>query len=707
LRTGGAEPANTRRRQHLEDATLFRLLVDRVLDYAIFLLTPDGHIRSWNAGAERLKGYTADEIIGDSFERFYPPEAREAGLPRRLLAIAASEGRVENEGWRVRKDGSRFWADVVITALFDDAGSLRGFAKVTRDLTERRAAEEQLRRSEERFRTLIDSVKDYAIFVLSTDGTVLSWNQGAQQLKGYVPQEIIGQSFERFYPPEAREAGLPKRLLAIAAAEGRVENEGWRVRKDGSLFWADVVITALRDERGELIGYAKVTRDLTDRHQAEHDRAARLAAEHAAERIERLQVATAALAAASRPEQAAAVLTDVAARALEATVAAVAVPIEDNARLEVLDVRASRPSILRAHQKLGSDEPYPLTYAWRTHQMLFLQARDQVASKCPELAPLLTRSAMGAWAAIPLAVDGRSLGVLGLAFATTRALNTDERSFLLALAEVGAQAMDRARLYASERLARTEAEAAVRAQDEFLSVAAHELRTPVAAVKVTAQLAERTMARGRLEPERMAAHLQRIGNAADRLAALIEDLLDVSRLRTGRIRLRCEPIDVRALLDEIVGRYIATETRHRFSLSSPEDPLIVEADPLRVEQVIENLLSNAVKYSPNGGTIQLRLARAGDGASLTITDQGIGVPAGQEGRIFEAFGRGSNAADQQIQGLGLGLAICRQLVEVHGGRIWATSPGVDQGTTFSVWLPSVAAVQDDPASPPGGDGAHG
>jgi PAS domain S-box-containing protein len=706
LRTPGPERANTRRRRHLEDATLFRLLVDRVLDYAIFLLTPDGHIASWNAGAARLKGYTADEIIGESFERFYPDEARRAGLPQRLLSIARTEGRVENEGWRVRKDGTRFWADVVITALYDDAGELRGFAKVTRDLTERRAGEEELRRSEERFRTLIDSVKDYAIFLLSPEGTVLSWNQGAQQLKGYAPAEIIGQSFERFYPPEGREAGMPQRLLAIARAEGRVEDEGWRVRKDGSRFWADVVITALRDERGELIGYAKVTRDLTERRQAENDRAARLAAERAAERMERLQVATAALAAAIRPEQAAEVLTDVAARAVEAAVAAVGVPIEDGARLEVLDVRAAHPSILHAHQQLGPDDPYPLAQAWRTNHALFLESREHIASQWPDLAPLLSSSALEAWAAFPLAVEGRSLGVLGLAFDTARVLDTDERGFLLALAEVGAQAMDRARLYASELAARTEAEAAVRAQDEFLSVAAHELRTPVAAVKATAQLAERTMERGRLEPERMAAHLQRIGNAADRLGALIEDLLDVSRLRTGRVRLRCRQLDFRGLLEEVVGRYEATERRHQFSLSSPDGPLIIEADPLRIEQVVENLLSNAVKYSPNGGTIQLRLAQAGDGVSLTVTDQGIGLPPGQEDRIFEAFGRGSNATDQQIQGLGLGLAICRQLIDFHGGRIWASSPGVGLGTTLSIWLPSVAVVADE-ASATGQGGSQG
>jgi PAS domain S-box-containing protein len=679
----------------MEDAALFRLLVDRVVDYAIFLLTPDGHIASWNAGAERLKGYTADEIIGQHFEQFYPEPARRDGLPRKLLGIAAEEGRVENEGWRVRKDGSLFWADVVITALRDEHQQLIGYAKVTRDMTERRAAEEELQRSEQRFRTLVDSVKDYAIFLLSTDGTVLTWNQGAQQLKGYAPNEIIGHSFERFYPEESRRAGLPRRLLGIAAEEGRVENVGWRVRKDGSLFWADVVITALRDEHQQLIGYAKVTRDLTERRQAEEDRAARLAAERAAERFERLQIATAALAAASRPEQAAEVLTDVLTRSLGAVAAVVGVPIEDGARLEVLDVRSPREVLLRPRQQVGPDDPLPLAYAWRTNQPLFLESREQVAVKCPELLPLLPRSANSAWAAVPLAVEDRNLGVVGLSFEKPRVLDPDEWGFLLALAEVGAQALDRARLYASEQQARTEAEAAVRAQDEFLSVAAHELRTPVAAVKATAQLVERAIERGRLEPDRLAAHLQRIEGAADRLAALIEDLLDVSRLRTGRVRLRCEQIDLAALAEEIVSRYSATEQRHHFSLSLPEGPVTLEADPLRIEQVVENLLSNAVKYSPNGGTIQLRLARDSDGVLLSVADEGIGLPAGQESRIFEAFGRGSNATARQIQGLGLGLAICRQLVEVHGGRIWAASPGEGQGTTFTVWLPVVSDAPED------------
>jgi PAS domain S-box-containing protein len=244
---------------------LHRLLVDSVRDYAIFALDPAGNVLSWNVGAVRLKGYAPDEIIGRHFSLFYPPDAILAGKPEWELETAEREGSVEDEGWRIRKDGSRFWANVVITALRDDAGALVGFAKVTRDLTERRRAEEELRESEERFRLLVEGVKDYAIFMLETDGRVGSWNAGAERLKGYTPDEIIGRHFSLFYPLEEVAAGKPEWELEIAAREGKYEEEGWRIRKDGSRFWASVLITALRGRKGALIGYAKVTRDLTER----------------------------------------------------------------------------------------------------------------------------------------------------------------------------------------------------------------------------------------------------------------------------------------------------------------------------------------------------------------------------------------------------------------------------------------------------------
>ena len=256
-----------------------RLLVESQPDYAIFLLDTEGHVLTWNDGARRLKGYAADEIVGQHFSVFYPEDSVAVGLPQRILESAREHGRHEAQGWRVRKDGARFWADVVITALRDEDGTLVGFGKVTRDLTSRQLATEQLRSAFEdlrvanaeleQFRLLVASVRDYAIFVLDVSGRIRTWNAGAENIKGYTAEEAIGRHFELFYTEEARARKHPAYELEVATREGRFEEEGWRVRKDGRQFWANVVITALRDADGTLVGFAKVTRDLTERRRAQ------------------------------------------------------------------------------------------------------------------------------------------------------------------------------------------------------------------------------------------------------------------------------------------------------------------------------------------------------------------------------------------------------------------------------------------------------
>ncbi|WP_052116049.1 sensor histidine kinase [Noviluteimonas dokdonensis] len=243
----------------------FRWLVESVADYAIFLLDAQGRIRSWNEGARRLKGYTEEEVIGRSFELFYSDEQIATGYPGYELDMAKRTGRFEDEGWRLRRDGSRFWASVVITALYDEHGAPRGFAKITRDLTERRKQEELLRQSEEMFRLMVDAVRDYAIFMLDPKGCVATWNLGAQLTKGYTAEEIIGRHFSIFYPKEKVDIDWPRQELEMVLRDGQYEEEGWRVRKDGSLFWANVVITAVYDAEGRHRGFAKVTRNLTDR----------------------------------------------------------------------------------------------------------------------------------------------------------------------------------------------------------------------------------------------------------------------------------------------------------------------------------------------------------------------------------------------------------------------------------------------------------
>ncbi|RYF41869.1 MAG: PAS domain S-box protein, partial [Comamonadaceae bacterium] len=242
----------------------FRLLVDAVQDYGIFMLDPAGIVRSWNLGAARLKGYEASEVIGQHFSIFYPDDARAARWPDEELRIATRVGKYEEEGWRVRKDGSRFWANVVITALRDPSGAIVGFGKVTRDLTERREHMEALRQSEERFRLLIEGVRDYAIYMLNPEGIIQSWNSGAELIKGYSAQDVIGKHYSMFFRTEDIAAGLPEKELRDALRVGRTEEEGWRVRKDGSTFWANIVMTPIH-VGGVLHGFAKVTRDMSER----------------------------------------------------------------------------------------------------------------------------------------------------------------------------------------------------------------------------------------------------------------------------------------------------------------------------------------------------------------------------------------------------------------------------------------------------------
>jgi len=253
------------------DEGRYRLLVEAVTDYAIYMLDATGVVTSWNPGARRFKGYEAGEIIGDHFSRFYTPEDRAVGMPQTALDIAAREGKFEGEGWRVRKDGTHFWAHVVIDPIRDPGGELVGFAKITRDLTERRQVEESLRRSEEQFRLLVQSVTDYAIYMLDVNGNISSWNQGAQRIKGYLPDEVIGRHFSTFYTEADRQHGEPERALQTAIREGRFEREGLRVRKDGSVFNAHVIIDPIRDANGEVVGFAKVTRDITERIKNQHD----------------------------------------------------------------------------------------------------------------------------------------------------------------------------------------------------------------------------------------------------------------------------------------------------------------------------------------------------------------------------------------------------------------------------------------------------
>ncbi|TDV33775.1 PAS/PAC sensor hybrid histidine kinase [Paraburkholderia caballeronis] len=493
----------------------FEALVQPIEDYAIFLLDPTGHVLTWNAGAQRIKGYEAHEIIGQHFSLFYTPDAVQRGWPDHELEQAALHGRFKDEGWRVRKDGGTFWANVVITALRERDGTLSGFAKITRDLTAERRQMEALRLSEERFRLLVESVSDHAIFMLDPNGFVVSWNSGATNLKGYRPAEIVGQHFSAFYPPEDVASGKPERELKAAAAQGRCLHEGWRVRKDGSMFWAAVTLTAVHDGHGRLNGFAKVTRDMTESRR--------------------------------------------------------------NAELE--------------------------------------RSSEQMK--------------------------------------------------------------------------------------QFLAMLAHELRNPLAPVRnaiAMMQLADDVspdIARARDLIDRQIGHLTR----------LVDDLLDVGRITSGKIELRDARLDLRDVVTRAVeaAQPFTAARRQRIDVQMPTAPIMMTGDETRLMQVLQNLLHNASKFSPDGGQVAVDVTPGARAVQIQVRDHGRGIRAEALETIFGLFSQDSVIPGLNDGGLGIGLMLCRSLVELHGGTIDAASAGPGRGSVFTIRLPLVR----DGATMPAAAAHHG
>ncbi len=247
-----------------KEMDILKRMIAEIEDYAIIIIDTEGHIISWNSGAEHIKGYSAEEIIGQSFKRFYTEKDLQEGKPDSLLKTAADHNRASDEGWRVRKDGTKFWASITITAIHNNKGHITGFSKVTRDLSEKKKAEDNL----QKLNKAISEIEDYAIILLDNDGFILNWNKGAQNIKGYKSENIVGKNFRQFYTLYDLDNKKPEQLLKMANEKGQAHDEGWRVRKGGQRFWASVSITAIHDEEGNVRGYSKVTRDLTERKKA-------------------------------------------------------------------------------------------------------------------------------------------------------------------------------------------------------------------------------------------------------------------------------------------------------------------------------------------------------------------------------------------------------------------------------------------------------
>ncbi len=577
-------------RQPLLAAMQLRAITESIRDYAVFLLDPGGIILSWNSGAERIKGYKAQEIVGQSFATFYTPEDRARGRPQAFLLEAAREGRAENEGWRVRKDGTRFWADAILSAIHDDDGSLQGFVKVTRDLTERRRAEQELRQSEARMRLMLASVRDYAIFMLDPQGRVATWNAGAEALKGYSAAEIIGEPVSRFYLPEEARSGKAERELSAATTTGRFEEEGWRVRKDGSRFWASVVLTAVRDADGDLVGFAKVTRDISERKRAEVE-----------------------LAAHARQQWALSTLGVYALRTPE---------------LKLVMQQAVRTAV----ETLGIAEIHVV--------------RDDGGPPGPISVPIHAAEGQGVYGWLTVPGEARTLGEGEQSFlqATANVIAT-----ALARARVKEQLRTAERDAAAERAKAEQAQEALRERDEFISVAAHELRTPLTALQLKLQGLERISGALGQKSERLDGALRQ----TQRLVKLVDRLLDVSRVAHGRLEMSPEEFDLAPVVRQVVEdfRDPALQAHSAIELDLPESAR-GSWDRPRLEQVLVNVLSNAVKYGA-GKPISVRLEVDPGSIRLSVADRGIGIAAPDANRVFERFQRAAPIRHYSGMGLGL------------------------------------------------------
>jgi PAS domain S-box-containing protein len=487
------------------DAERYRQLVEAVPDHGIFLLDAQGHVVSWTVAAERITGHRADEVLGQHLGMFYPEDTR--AQADRHLRQAAAQGKCEDEGWRVRKDGSLFWTNALITPLYDDAGSLTGFGHVARDLTERKTLELAQQENAERFRLLVDGVLDYAIYMLSPDGIIQSWNRGAELIKGYTADEVIGQHYRMFFKTEDAEQGFPAWQLQRALLHGRTEEEGWRVRKDGTAFWANIIVTPIYGKNGSLAGYAKVTRDTTER------------------------------------------------------------------------------------------------------------------SKLRELSHSLQQ------------------------------------------------------------------------MNEFLAMLAHELRNPLAPMRNVIELLQReaspsvTVKISRDILDRQLNHLTR----------LMDELLDAGRLTSGKIHIKPERISFKHVTTQAVEAvWPAIHGRDQtFHLDAPPNDIVVNADEMRLVQVMQNLLSNASKFTPEGGRIELRSRCTSGRLCVSVADNGQGMTPQEIHRIFALFSQGDRVKETHHAGLGIGLALARSIVEMHGGTITATSAGVGRGSVLSFELPG--ASEETPA----------
>ncbi len=610
---------------------MYRLLVEGAREYAIFILDTRGRVTTWNTGAARMKGYAANEIIGQNFSRFYTAEDVQKHKPQLELEEALQLGQYEEDGWRVRKDGTLYWANVLITTLRDSRGLHTGFSKIVRDLTLRKQVEEKLRISEEWLRSLVEGGTKYAIITLNTQGCVTTWNGGAQRIKGYRADEVVGKHISRFYTPEDVERGKPEQELKLATETGQYEEDGWRVRKDGSRFWANVLISVLRDSQGKPLGFSKITRDLTDIMKAEEQ----------ARNFFRLSLELLCIAGVDGYFK---VLNPAWEKTLGFTQAELcAKPFMDFVHPDDLAATSAATERVTAAQPLNHFE-------------------NRYRCKDGSYRWLLWKVALSA--------DSQLMHCAA----------TDITQIKQTEGEI-------AGLNQSLRLQNLELATANKELEAFSYSVSHDLRAPLRSIDgfskaILEDYTDKLDSTGQ-------DYLQRVRNSSQRMGHLIDDMLNLSRVSRGD--LLHDPTDLSRIAREVIDECRAGSTDRDVQVEIT-DGLIAEADPRLMRVVLTNLLGNAWKFTSKTPAASIAFGSTSENGQTEyfVRDNGAGFDMAYAGKLFGAFQR--LHSDKDFPGTGIGLATIQRIIHRHGGIVRASSkPG--EGATFYFTLKNQTGVK--------------
>jgi PAS domain S-box-containing protein len=702
----------------------------------------EGIITSWNRGAEKIYDYTASEVIGRHISMLAPHE-RHQEMEDILEKIRRGEQVNHSNTVRVRKDGSRIDIALTVSPIKNEEGRITGASTIARNITEQKRREQADRFLAEAS-TILASSLDYettlataaqlavphfadwcGVDMVNEDGTVsrlavahvdpkkIVWAHEIQERYPPDPAEphglynVLRTGKSEFYPD------IPDELLVQGARDAE------HLELMRQIGFRSAMVVPLK-ARGRTLGVISFVNAESERHHTKEDlalaedlanRAAlavdnaylyrveqqtRLAAERTSDRLMRLQEVTTVLSQSLTSQQVASAVIEQGMKSLNAYAGTVAMLNDSETEFEIIETLGFPQEIVNKWRRFPLNTPMAIADAVREKTPVIIGNIAEWVDRYPTLGPLSSMTGSKALVAFPLVVKGRTIGALGLSFLEVQEFSDEDSAFMLALAQQCAQALERARLYETERRLRTEAEEANRIKDEFLATVSHELRTPLTAI-----VGWSSMLKISKFDEKTTAHaIETIERNAKAQTEIIEDLLDVSRIITGKLRLQPGLVQLDSVIASALDAIRPTAETRGIKVKSKIDPgaSVVWGDPARLQQVMWNLLTNAVKFNSKGGSVEVRLQLVKSHVQIVVSDTGQGISPEFLPFVFERFRQADGTITRAHGGLGLGLAIVRHLVELHGGTIYAESKGEGHGAAFIVDIP-VRAAQDVEIAP--------